>query len=467
MRFSCLVVCLIVCCSVHAQFIIKYNLDGFKTSYFRVEEQDTVSVRKMKAKNNQRVNLVVENYNPFYWNVRVSAIKAEADSDGSNSGFNPFSVLAKGLGGVFGTMPLLDLPEARGESEDAENKFIRTAGLFQDHYLRVKELNEKREKLYLTKVFLNELKYNPKKTESVIKREARAAVTDVLDQDSLDLFSSYYLAKRFSTGFANSVDSAKKLNTQLQQQLKSVNPDEEIDGKTFADIAHSVKNSVAIIENVESLLKNKENVLENEVLEIVSLYREIISAEYRFDYSITIYPELSSLKMELFPKVEVPVKDTLVQFFTLKDSRGLRIRNSVGLTFTYFEGHRYRYLIGADSIIRRTERDLFTPLLSTFIHFYPARSHGVKLGGTLGFGVPLTGDKKDINFLLGLAAALGPNEPVMISLGIGGAKVNKLTNGFAVGQKTAERNEDKIVTSGYGIGGFLAVSFNLNSVRKK
>jgi len=246
-----------------------------------------------------------------------------------------------------------------------------------------------------------------------------------------------------------------------------VNPEEEISGRSFAGIAQSVKNSVNVIENVERLTKTKENDLVSDVMELVNLYREIINANYRYNYSITSDPELSSLKMELYPKIELPVRDTMVQFFSVKESRGLRIRNSVGLTFTYFEGHRYRYLIGSDSIIRRTERDLFTPLISTFIHFYPARRHGLKLGGTLGFGIPLTGEKKDINFLLGLAAALGEQEPIIISAGVSGAKVNKLTDGFVVGKKTTERNEDKIITQGYGVGGFLSVAFNFNSLRKK
>ena len=467
MRFGIFTAFLFFSSVCQGQYVIKYNLHNSKTSYFRVNRNDTTEVRRMKAKNNDRINLTVENYNPFYWNVRVTAIREEADQKGENTGFNPFSALAKGLGGVFGNMPLLDLPEARGFSEDDENKFIRTASLFQDHYLRIKELNEKRERLYVTKAFLNDLKLDPRKSEAEIKRQAQTAVSSVLNPDSLDLFSSYYVAKAFAADFANSVDSAKQLSSQLQQQLKKVNPEEEISGRSFAGIAQSVKNSVNVIENVERLTKTKENDLVSDVMELVNLYREIINANYRYNYSITSDAELSSLKMELYPKIELPVRDTMVQFFPVKESRGLRIRNSVGLTFTYFEGHRYRYLIGSDSIIRRTERDLFTPLISTFIHFYPARRHGLKLGGTLGFGIPLTGEKKDINFLLGLAAALGEQEPIIISAGVSGAKVNKLTDGYVVGKKTTERSEDKIVTQGYGVGGFISVAFNFNSLRKK
>ena len=84
--------------------------------------------------------------------------------------------------------------------------------------------------------------------------------------------------------------------------------------------------------------------------------------------------------------------------------------------------------------------------------------------GAFGFGIPLQGEKKDINFLLGITGAIGKNEPILVTVGAAGAKVNKLANGYQVGSKTRETDPAKLTTNGYGVGGFLSVTFNLNNL---
>jgi hypothetical protein len=154
----------------------------------------------------------------------------------------------------------------------------------------------------------------------------------------------------------------------------------------------------------------------------------------------------------------------VIQYFDLTKKRSVKIKNSVGVAFTFFAANNSSYFIGRDSVIRKNEKDLFTPLLSTFIHFYAGKVKGMKLGGAFGFGIPLQGEKKDVNFLMGLTAAFGKNEPVLITVGAAGAKVNKLTNGNKLGSITTETNPDNLVTSGYGVGGFMSVTFNLSNL---
>ena len=105
-----------------------------------------------------------------------------------------------------------------------------------------------------------------------------------------------------------------------------------------------------------------------------------------------------------------------------------------------------------------------SPTCGTFIHFYAGKTKGVKWGGAFGFGIPLQGEKKDINFLLGITGAIGKNEPILVTVGAAGSKVNKLANGYNVGSKTIEKDPAKLTTSGYGVGGFLSVTFNLNNL---
>ena len=199
------------------------------------------------------------------------------------------------------------------------------------------------------------------------------------------------------------------------------------------------------------------------MVSVSALYREISSADFHFSYAINSEPDLSDLKLEIYPR-QAGSQDTVVQYFPLEGKNQLRIRNSVGLAFTHFRANNTSYYIDDNSIIRTGGKDLFTPLFTTLLHFYSGRTAGMKMGGAFGFGIPIQGEKKDINFLLGATAAFGQNEPILITAGLSGAKVNKLVNGYKVGEETTETDAEKLTTSGYGIGGFVSVTFNLSNL---
>ena len=65
----------ITCTSLSAQqYLIKYDMHDMKTEYFRIDD-DTTKVRKMDLKRNGRIILKVDNYNPFYWDAKVTTYK--------------------------------------------------------------------------------------------------------------------------------------------------------------------------------------------------------------------------------------------------------------------------------------------------------------------------------------------------------------------------------------------------------
>lgn len=452
------------------QYLIKHDIHTKKTGYFKVSNSDTVKVKNIDLKKSGRILLQVNNYNPFYWGAKVTSYKNPVEEEvGYADAFNPISVLAGGLGNIAGSLPLLDLPKSRGslsrgDVDDATFNYINTANKYAEAYDEVLTLSEKLEELRIAKLQLTELKYDINKTESLIKAEAQQTVKKVLNTENPDLTTVLQMGKNFNSRFANSLEQAEKQAKNLQQQEKLVNPNVVYEERTLREIGEITSSSYQRLSRIKKANEDQPDELMEEIAAVAKLYKEINSAHFQFSYLVSNEEDISDLKLEVYPKLDSLNKDTVIQYFDLTKKRNVKIRNSVGVAFTFFNANNTKYYIGKDSVIRRSDRDLFTPLLSTFIHFYAGKLRGVKMGGAFGFGIPLQGEKKDVNFLLGLTAAFGKNEPVLLTFGAAGAKVNKLTNGNKLGYTTTETNPDKLVNAGYGIGGFMSVTFNLSNL---
>lgn len=453
-------------CATAQQYLIRYDLNTQKTNYFKIENKDTSRVRNIGLKKNSRIFLEVDNYNPFYWDAKVTAFKTPVQEEvGFAEAFNPISVLAGGLQDFLGGFPILDLPKSRGavNDNDPKERFISTASHYADSYNKLQELNEKYDQLQVAELQLKELKYDFSKTEREIKAEAQAAVVKVLGTDKLDLANSINLAKQYNQQLTSALQTVISLNNQLQQQITTIDGSEEYDGTTLRDIAQKATTSFSNVAKLKQMQERNANFFLEEVVSVAALYREINSANFHFSYAINSEPDLSDLKLEVYPR-GAESKDTVVQYFQLEGKKQLRIRNSVGMAFTHFRANNTSYYIDNRNIIRSGGKDLFTPLLSTLLHFYSGRTTGVKFGGAFGFGIPIQGEKKDINFLLGATAGFGQNEPILVTAGFSGAKVNKLVNGYKIGDQTTETDPDNLTTSGYDLGAFLSVTFNLSNL---
>ena len=457
-------------CSFSQQYLITYDIHDKGINYFLVNRKDTTKIKNIDPNKNRRITLLVDNYNPFYWNARVTAFKNPLSEEiGYGNAFNPFSVLAGGLGSIMGGLPKLDILQNRGnivkgDMDDATFNFVVTADKYSDSYQDVKTLNDKLEELKITKLQLKELKYDFLKSESTIKETAKTVVVKTLGTDQLDLVNVLEIGKNFNSRLINALFAASNQVKDLKQQIKLVNPEFIYEDKTLGEIEKTASRSFEQLANIKQQVDSNPNVIMNEVAEISELYKDISTGNYHFSYVINNEDAITDLKLELYSKIAKGASDTLVQYFELSRKKNIKIRNSVGVSFSYFDENNRNYFIGADSIIRSGKKDLFVPLLSTFIHFYGAKSKGVKWGGALGFGIPLQGQQKDINFLLGLTAGIGKNEPILVTVGLAGAPVKKLNNGYKIGDFTTQTDADELTTSGYGLGGFLGVSFNLGGV---
>lgn len=440
-------------------YIIRHDLQKEQTKYLRVgKHNDTTKVNSINISKNGRIILQVDNYNPYYWNARVTAYKKPVDNQSSSGGaFNPFSFLAQGFGSfISSALPKMDMPKPNSEGYNAQTSTatINAMTLYKKNYEQLVVMENKLNELENLKLKLNALKYDVIKDEATIKREAQEAVDKVLGSSKLEFEDAFSIGNRLDNTLQATIDSSVLLQGMLPKP-------------PVGEAAIMVRNADGKLMTIQKFNEENPHPFLDKVNAVAALYRDISNASFKYAYVVNADPDITDLKLELFSKIDGDRKDTIVKYFSVKGKGNFKLRNSMGIAFTYFADNNRTYFVDPNSnAIVQDKGDFFTPVLSTFIHFYGGGGARLKWGGALGFGIPLQGAQKDINFLLGLSAILGNNEPIMITAGISGAKVNKLDKGYKTGDIV---NSSFVIPtrSVYQPGAFLAVSFNFNAITRR
>lgn len=180
--------------------------------------------------------------------------------------------------------------------------------------------------------------------------------------------------------------------------------------------------------------------------------------EDELDFSLVFTPVDSFQSAGLTSKSVQPV--------ALNVYGGIQINASIGLSFGQFFEQPQNYFV-RDSIIRQSDKDTFTPYITSFIHFYPQSKRGASLGGSFGVGLPIgSGTSLDaITFFLGPSLIIGRQQRITLSGGLLGGKVAQLDGGYKVGD-TFDFNSDFLpISNTYRLGYALGLSFNLGSGR--
>ena len=99
------------------------------------------------------------------------------------------------------------------------------------------------------------------------------------------------------------------------------------------------------------------------------------------------------------------------------------------------------------------------------INFYPVMSENFNLGGSFGVSIPITGETRGINFLLGPTIFLGSKSRISLSGGVAYGTVNRLTNGLEVGDATTITDLDSFNKSVYDFGYYFGISFSLFEIK--
>lgn len=179
----------------------------------------------------------------------------------------------------------------------------------------------------------------------------------------------------------------------------------------------------------------------------------------------TVTGDNLSLRVHLTPidSVEIPGLATKhVTPIELSVYGGLKIKGGVGVSFGGFFRKPADYTV-RDSIIRSSPKDVFSPYLTSFLHFYRQSRSATSLGGSFGVGIPIGGGAglESITFFLGPSLVMGREQGIVLSAGLFGGKVNQLSGGYSVGDYFEADAGLLRTESVYRLGYFLGVSFNL------
>ncbi len=468
-KFVFLLLAILMVGSAYSQdFIIKHDLVADKTSYFRVstpagnKPADTSAVKSFLLKKQAKLTFSVENYNPYYWHAKATAINIQDDDKSTNAGlFNPFSIFAQGFGGLMkDIIPGLDIKglESRGYAEEGTGNdvYIFWASLYQDVYTRYRKLIIHTDELTILKKRLTELKYNISLPAKDIKQTAKDAVASVVETTSLNFENVLNKARYWNNEYYNLSDSLQIIVKKLNQLAPGTVSSYTFEGTTLGQVKDQIKET----DSIYKVNKSAPDFF-TPLSDVATLYNDIQSADYRYSYTLNNANEYSQIKLQLYSRIDTKTSDTITKYFPIRSKGILRLRNSVGIAFSYFADKNKSYYVRSDTTIGKGSADYFTPIISTFIHVYGYSTSNFKIGGTIGFGIPVTGEKHDINYLLGLSGIIGKNEPIMISLGASGAKVTKPGKGWQVGNKVPDLNFEIPTADVFRLGLFLSISFNL------
>ena len=222
---------------------------------------------------------------------------------------------------------------------------------------------------------------------------------------------------------------------------------------------------------------------DKQISEIEFLYEKIIHSDYeistRLDsdadvtrVNVNFYPILLDSMLQSSPAARYSKKEgdegaAITRSFRFKSRGGLKITNSIGVSFTSLFGQGREYTVDHRfHDVKVSEEDNFIPNLMIGLNFFPVLKDNFSLGGTFGIGIPTTifSGSFDVNFQLGAAMILGKKDVVTLSSGLLLGATEKLAFDYKVGDILPTSVKEDIVKTTYKPGLFIGISFKLASV---
>ena len=479
------------------QYLIKYDVAGENVKYIRVKKPgDTVQVSVIDLTKSKNVNLRLENLPGSYTRKIILNEEEETPETISFPGFGsaPVGGLVKGMLSfdINKMKPdvlfkdLFKQSEKINKSNDnksndfeSEMRFVAMQK-FTSQYIQFinayanwkKALLFEEDCNYLWKDLLS-LRYSLQTTATEVKQTATQKTKEVLPE----------IIENPSAVILKTPGNQSALATSTEQSFSTLN-------STYASFsglgisskeADSVMNEAATyMATVNQFKQNTGNTSsEVAVKRIADLYRQIMTDRYVQTIPLTVNRNTKSVEIRFTPNINPDDSlnasaiglnkndSSVVRYVTIYKKSPMRLRNTFGFSFVSFAESRWNYFVDATGTIEREQANQYIPVFSTMLHFYTPRDKGFRWGGTFGAGIPISGDDKELNVLLGLSTFFGNNDPVCLTAGISGAQVKKLS-GLSVGDKvTFTTLTDNNYTPVYRVGYFISLSFNPSALINK
>lgn len=322
--------------------------------------------------------------------------------------------------------------------------------------------------------------------------ETGGGTTDIdVFLSNLPIIKSNLLQLLYNTNYTEAEAKARAsrlINAYLEgEDTDDVNARGMADQRKIAEVRAIAHRSFAATSRGDNDVSDSTIKLINKQLnEVEFLYNKIVDSDYemstRLDseademrVNVQFYPVIldstitgSGTSASRFYRYDKEQEPAITKSFRFKSRGGLKITNSLGVSFTSLFGQGKEFIIDAsDNTIKVSKEDNFIPNLMIGLNFYPVLTDNFSLGGTFGIGIPTTvfNGSFDINFQLGAAMILGKRDVVTLTTGLLVGATEKLDYGYKVGDSgSGVTTIDDVTKTTYKPGYFLGISFKLATV---
>lgn len=506
-------------CALLAQDLhIHYNV--FRDSVYY--EQNGKAVEKPLVRKGNEIFLHVENYNNYLYDLSVKIEKEEikvassapAGLIGQLGGGMPFSFLFKGNDqamGAFKFLPSLtgaDLEEGSGFTKSEADK---------EREAKVAKLKKLEMEFNKAKVNLTALDKDLKTLQEQVQQKLAAqklqtfAIEEVdnirfnprLEPSQIKKMSGEYMERIFAEKDPNKIDLNQLLKiadaqTELSKMVQDYRSKADVyvstsgacelmmkEFKTFnfpesnllefdsianAFVVAARSKATSHQENaamLESKLPDIQTLDPQKLSELRTTYIELNTNTFSKTYHQTASGEKINMILKLSPIDSLErkgIKTLELAPVNVSVFGGMRVRASVGLNFGQFFSRPQAFFV-RDSVLQSSDKDAFVPVMTSFVHFYAPSRKSMSVAGSFGIGFPLGGggeNLQSISFFLGPSLLFGKNERIVLNAGLMGGKVERLTQGYELGDRYFSDANLAPTTSVYALGYYLGVSFNLS-----
>lgn len=449
------------------KYRVTYDYLTEEINYYKLDKlnniKDTLTTPKFKRNSLIEVKLI--NVNPFAVNIQTD-VKEETIHP-KMSGFN-FSSLLGNVNSMSGQSLNLNLDNVAKESSFLSRGEKSRGNKISNQFSDLNKLTTDIDAIEAS--FMSNL-LNPNFDKNEIIKNLKDVSSKILDSRIPDPNENFY-------SFLFNLDNVVKEDAQmLENEISNISSgiDETINvDKPLSRGELIQKNNT--FKNLDDLRKNlniKQLNTSQSLSKIKAMYASLEASNFEqtYDYIIEadkVAIELKFLQSELSEtENETPSAPSLIKTRSLKlfSKGGFKINTSVALTLNNFGSKSKEFYIDDNDVIGEDIGNGSTPNLSTMINFYPVMGENFNIGGSFGVSIPISGEDRGINFLLGPTIFLGNKSRLSLSGGVAYGTVNKLKNGLEVGDVTTITDIDSFTKSVYDFGYYFGISFSLFEIK--
>jgi hypothetical protein len=483
---------------------VEYNLYENSVVYKRLGKE----VVKPDVKAGDNIYVVITEFNPYIMRAELEVQNtnyAQASSElgyediGETGGGGPLSGITGLLGGLSMGSNIQQsfggIPSSRGvSSEDIMESKNEFAKLTEQLTAIESKMNASFQKLQLYKTTeqsqqlaledIEQLKTNaflrPSRIKELIEEEINYSfakrkgeeiniddlVNEMKKKDDLEKTIEEY--NQSSEEYIKIADKWKKFSASVFLINEQI---EDMQMEFIKSAADSINTSLT--RNVELKLNkplnidlntdfDKENI--NKMAALRQVYEEVQGNIFTYSF-----PPVQAKGDEVVFDLIVRKKNDINEYKEFKKlnqtipvSGGWKISAGLGLGFGVLKDKSYEYSV-VNSKITADQLDDFVPLLVSFAHAYKKTTNNLNFGGSFGIGFPIQGGTsvQSMTFFLGPTMILGKNQKFLLTAGLMGGKVNRLSDGFEVGDSFDNATSTVPTIKRYELGYFIGISYDL------